>query len=656
MKGITQSFIGTTEEWEAANTRLYENVWGMEIRPDGKRLFKVGKKDPQNPAMTLPWNDLEYFDEENIAGLPEHLRHIENDVEQAVEDSEYAKNLANETRDNLDAHTANRSNPHEVTAEQLGALKLESPTTQVIDSDVAMAEGQKILGTNPDGSQEELIGLGVYDAGIQTEVGSEKRPMCLNHNVMFKNEETGQSSNVGKNISVNYKDENGLNHDDKAAYLSDVQEAADAAAAALATVNTAKVDKAAAGDAGTMLLNVAQKDDVTTSLILIKKLVNVLSGSNSPILVEMALRLADETNAGVMPAESFAEIKELILRVAALENKSVHYPVNLESATPTQEQLQTAYEAVSGNTGAAYDMTSLDDLSYGKSYTWYESQNEWVDKGTTIINQATNDSFGVSKGSTNSGQMFAEQDGTWSLNGYDAIITAIDNAVAEIESQAENITALETNKANLESPAFTGSPTREESPMLAKTDVVNNLVTTIVDVPLSAAQGKALNDIKAPNSHASSATTYGIGTTTSYGHVKTINALTQSSHADGAALSAYQGYVLNQNKAPLASPAFSGNVILPESTTYVSSTSRAKVAAVGLTATSTDTNLPVGSYISANAGDQTRNTAYTVYLNGSSAYRYSGPTDGERGTALSGTWRSCGCTHWNAIYLYRRVA
>jgi hypothetical protein len=50
---------------------------------------------------------------------------------------------------------------------------------------------------------------------------------------------------------------------------------------------------------------------------------------------------------------------------------------------------------------------------------------------------------------------------------------------------------------------------------------------------------------KAPTSHASTATTYGLGTTANYGHVKTINALTQSSHQDGTALSAYQGYVLN---------------------------------------------------------------------------------------------------------------
>ena len=64
---------------------------------------------------------------------------------------------------------------------------------------------------------------------------------------------------------------------------------------------------------------------------------------------------------------------------------------------------------------------------------------------------------------------------------------------------------------------------------------------------LSVMFGKILKMFKgkAPNSHTSSGTTYGVGTTANYGHCKTINGLTQSSHVNGNALSAYQGKVLN---------------------------------------------------------------------------------------------------------------
>ena len=78
----------------------------------------------------------------------------------------------------------------------------------------------------------------------------------------------------------------------------------------------------------------------------------------------------------------------------------------------------------------------------------------------------------------------------------------------------------------------------------ANKTVVDSALSSTSENPL---QNKAINtalDGKAPKSHASSASTYGLGTTSNYGHVKTVNGLTQSSHQNGTALSAYQGKVL----------------------------------------------------------------------------------------------------------------
>lgn len=58
---------------------------------------------------------------------------------------------------------------------------------------------------------------------------------------------------------------------------------------------------------------------------------------------------------------------------------------------------------------------------------------------------------------------------------------------------------------------------------------------------------KTLDNIGVPpKSHASTTNAYGLGSTSNYGHCKTINNLTTSSHSDGDALSAYQGYVLSE--------------------------------------------------------------------------------------------------------------
>ena len=80
-----------------------------------------------------------------------------------------------------------------------------------------------------------------------------------------------------------------------------------------------------------------------------------------------------------------------------------------------------------------------------------------------------------------------------------------------------------------------------------------NLANNALSVKYGTATGTAcqgndsrLSNSRTPTSHASSKTTYGVGTTSNYGHCKTRNNLTASSHTDGEALSAYQGYLLDQ--------------------------------------------------------------------------------------------------------------
>lgn len=72
----------------------------------------------------------------------------------------------------------------------------------------------------------------------------------------------------------------------------------------------------------------------------------------------------------------------------------------------------------------------------------------------------------------------------------------------------------------------------------------STIATTLTNIN-SALSGKA------PNNHASTSTTYGVGTTANYGHVKTRNDLTAASYVDGEVLSAYQGWLINNRLTPL---------------------------------------------------------------------------------------------------------
>ena len=63
---------------------------------------------------------------------------------------------------------------------------------------------------------------------------------------------------------------------------------------------------------------------------------------------------------------------------------------------------------------------------------------------------------------------------------------------------------------------------------------------------------------KAPTSHASTTTTYGRASQDYYGHAKINNTLTVSTHQVGVGLSAYQGYLLDQNKLNKSGGTMSG--------------------------------------------------------------------------------------------------
>lgn len=78
----------------------------------------------------------------------------------------------------------------------------------------------------------------------------------------------------------------------------------------------------------------------------------------------------------------------------------------------------------------------------------------------------------------------------------------------------------------------------------ANKTVVDSALSSTSENPL---QNKAINTAlggKAPTSHSSSATTYGVGTGSNYGHNKIIDNLNQSTNSNGLSLSAHQGYVL----------------------------------------------------------------------------------------------------------------
>lgn len=112
------------------------------------------------------------------------------------------------------------------------------------------------------------------------------------------------------------------------------------------------------------------------------------------------------------------------------------------------------------------------------------------------------------------------------------------------------------------------------------TNIVNNCTSTDTNKPLSANQGKVLMDGKAPKSHASTATTYGPGSASNYGHVKVSDNYTSSAGAASAGVAASSKAVADayaklnsdkQNKIKNRgfNPSYSSNVVGAGTTTTI---------------------------------------------------------------------------------------
>ena len=140
---------------------------------------------------------------------------------------------------------------------------------------------------------------------------------------------------------------------------------------------------------------------------------------------------------GLMPAADVVALNGLAVAVELLSGRAVRYPVHLDGIEVAQENLQSAYEAASGNEGPPPDGTTLIDLDEDISYTWYESSASWVKRGSDSVNMATNGVLGTVKGDAETpGKIYVENDGSMSVIGWDVLSNRVVIYSAASESAA----------------------------------------------------------------------------------------------------------------------------------------------------------------------------------------------------------------------------
>lgn len=147
--------------------------------------------------------------------------------------------------------------------------------------------------------------------------------------------------------------------------------------------------------------------------------INMASGSTSS--KDVVLPVASTTQSGVLNSATFNAIARNSSNISAILGGSV--AITGLSANPSQTDLTAAWKAETGLTHLI-NRASILDVTNEKIWTYYENSDTWYAAANSTqvsVSTFTNSSEGVIKGSTNTGQVFAESDGTGSVNGWDAL-------------------------------------------------------------------------------------------------------------------------------------------------------------------------------------------------------------------------------------------
>lgn len=156
------------------------------------------------------------------------------------------------------------------------------------------------------------------------------------------------------------------------------------------------------------------------------------------------LPVASSTQAGVMNSATYDAVTTNTNNINALMDGAV--AISNISANPTQADLTAAWKTATGLT-SLINRAVIYDVTNSKLWTYYTNTSYWYSAaaggGSVTVNQFTNSSLGTIKGSTTGGQVFAENDGTGSVNGWDTLTSTVadhTSAIANIPTKTSDLT------------------------------------------------------------------------------------------------------------------------------------------------------------------------------------------------------------------------
>lgn len=165
-------------------------------------------------------------------------------------------------------------------------------------------------------------------------------------------------------------------------------------------------------------------DNTVSSTVSLNKTVkNISTGDAATTAV--ALPVASSIQAGVMNAAMYSTLQDNAAYINAILNGAVS--VSGLSANPSQADITAAWQTATGLANVI-NGAKVNDQDNQKVWTYYTNTATWYAASNTAqvtVNQFTNSAAGIIKGSTVAGQVYAENDGTGSVNGWDNLVNTV---------------------------------------------------------------------------------------------------------------------------------------------------------------------------------------------------------------------------------------
>ena len=229
-----------------------------------------------------------------------------------------------------------------------------------------------------------------------------------------------------------------------------------------------------------VVTDVSVGDQYPDKVLINTSKVNIKTGATS--VIEDNLPLANQTNAGLMSPSDVKAIEDLNDRVESLEGTTRRL-LYTDKENPTASEIETFVEGL----GYEKPFSGISVVVENTLHIWhyYSNEESWKDDGVDTVTDFSNEHSGTIKGSLDVGKVYAENDGTGSVNGWSQLTSRVTNLETNSATKtelSEETLARTTADTNLQSNIDTLSQsvtTRLQAEATARADEDSNLNSLI---------------------------------------------------------------------------------------------------------------------------------------------------------------------------------